>query len=312
MIMSSPVPTTLERGNILIVDDDPDILFVIKNALEGQPATLYTAGNGRDALAKLNQVYFDILLLDAKLPDVNGFEICRIVKTQPDWQHIKVIIVSANANFEDKVRAYEIGADDYIIKPFKNKEFQARIRVMLNLSLAERGLTQRNTQLLEIIHTFEQISTHTNLKTIADIIINSACKLTNADRGYLFLWDEKRQGHRVAGWHNPRRDVSLDFIPDGKGITGMVKQRGEPLIFRSTEEILKSSYYDDPTVTSVAVSPLKVANRYIGCLLVSMTNPAKVFEPADIDIIGILTNRAVYTIENARTITSVARKNSTV
>jgi PAS domain S-box-containing protein len=299
--------TDIERGNILIVDDDPDILFIIENALEDQHANLVTASTGQEALSALGKFDFDVLLLDVKLPDISGFEICRLVKSDPAWQHIKVLMVSANANFDDKVRAYEFGADDYIVKPFKNKEFQARIKVMLNLSLAERALTHRNSQLLEIIKTFALISNLTDLKTTADIIIKSACKLTKADRGYLFLWNEKRYGHWVAGSLNPRRDVSNDFIPNGYGVTGLVRQRGEPLILQNSEEILSVSYYDDQTVSAIAVSPLKVATRYIGCLLVSMASPHKKFSSSDIDMLSILSSRAAIAIENVRLYDNLSR-----
>lgn len=115
--------------NILIIEDDTNIARLIEEQLqfEGHDTAHVTSGAG--ALAALDEAAYDLLVLDIGLPDVNGFEICEQVRAQGVLAPI--FILTARHQTIDKVRALDIGADDYLTKPFELQEFVARVRALL-------------------------------------------------------------------------------------------------------------------------------------------------------------------------------------
>ncbi|QHI73372.1 response regulator [Aminipila terrae] len=114
--------------NILIVEDDPQIRNFIAYALNGEGFAHKAANNGNNALSLLVSEKFDLLLLDLGLPDIDGTTIIEKVR---EWSDMPIIVVSARDQDREKVSALDIGADDYLTKPFSSAELMARIRVAL-------------------------------------------------------------------------------------------------------------------------------------------------------------------------------------
>ncbi len=126
--------TKLKRPQILVVDDEPAGFDVIEGMLFGQDNyQLSYASSGSEAMCRIKVNMPDVILLDVMMPDVNGLEVCRWLKTSPKWQHIPIIMVTALNSKEDLARCLEIGADDFICKPVNTLEIRARIRSMLRL-----------------------------------------------------------------------------------------------------------------------------------------------------------------------------------
>jgi PAS domain S-box-containing protein len=294
--------TTKDLSNVLVVDDKEDIIFVIRSALEEQPVNFFSATNGRDALRLLHEHAFDLLLLDVKMPDLSGFEICRMVKNNELWRGSKVIMVSASNFADDKLRAFEAGADDYISKPFRVKELQARIKVMLNLRKAERDLRERNDQLLELIRVSEMINLRPDLHTTAEEVINSAIRLAKADCAYLVLWEEEKNQYlcvACAGIDIESHDCHM-ILPGDQGLPGQVHQEGKLIVVPdySTWEHRISSLLNLGYET--AGIPLRLGRRHLGVVIVGMQKPENHFAPADLEILATLANQAAIAIENAQ------------
>lgn len=117
---------------VLIVDDEVTILRFLRTALDTGEYYLQQAENGHDALAAATAFRPDIVLLDLGLPDLDGVEVIRRVR---EWSQVPIIVISVRDSDDEKVRALDAGADDYLIKPFSVAELQARIRVSLRRSL---------------------------------------------------------------------------------------------------------------------------------------------------------------------------------
>jgi DNA-binding response OmpR family regulator len=117
---------------ILVVEDEQDIAGLIKHTLEktGQ-MQVDVVGAGDAALRSLSQTEPDLIILDLNLPVLSGVEVCRIVRTRDDTAHIPIIMLTARSAESDKVTGLEIGADDYITKPFSLRELVARVRAVL-------------------------------------------------------------------------------------------------------------------------------------------------------------------------------------
>lgn len=113
---------------ILVVDDDPEILEIIRLLLSLEKYTVLTASTGMEGISKARENNIDLIVLDLNLPDVEGQQICRLIRKEKD---VPILILSARDNVSDKVICLEYGADDYLTKPFENIELTARIKAIL-------------------------------------------------------------------------------------------------------------------------------------------------------------------------------------
>jgi DNA-binding response OmpR family regulator len=119
-------------SNILIVEDDPDIRELLRFNLEKAGYTIFLAEDGEKALTLARRHTPQIILLDLMLPGVDGLEVCRILKRDPDLQRIPIIMVTAKGEEMDRVVGLELGADDYLVKPFSIRELTLRIRKLMD------------------------------------------------------------------------------------------------------------------------------------------------------------------------------------
>jgi two-component system alkaline phosphatase synthesis response regulator PhoP len=116
---------------ILIADDDPDIRDVLKLTLSEENYEVTEAPNGEEALKIIMSKPLDLILLDYKMPKMDGQQVCREVKKDLLLRHVPIIMVTGKGEIDDKVGGINAGADDYIVKPFEPVELLARIRMIL-------------------------------------------------------------------------------------------------------------------------------------------------------------------------------------
>ena len=139
------------KAKILIVDDTPVNLRLLSSMLGTSGYSVYEAMDGRTALAEVQTHTPDLILLDIRLPGMDGYEVCRQIKTDEATRHIPVIFVSALDEQTDKVQGFAVGGVDYITKPFQSKEVLARVETHLTLRNLQRQLESQNLMLqLEI------------------------------------------------------------------------------------------------------------------------------------------------------------------
>ena len=113
---------------ILIIDDEPQILRALKTILSANHFRVATAENGEKGIALTVASEPDIVILDLTLPDIDGFQVCRQIR---EWSRVPIIVLSVRESEKDKVTALDLGADDYLTKPFGIEELLARVRVAL-------------------------------------------------------------------------------------------------------------------------------------------------------------------------------------
>jgi len=113
---------------ILVVDDEPNIIELAKLYLEREGYQVAEAANGQDALSKFSTVNPDLIVLDLMLPDIDGFEVCRRIRTKST---VPILMLTARKEDIDKIVGLEMGADDYLTKPFNPRELVARVRAIL-------------------------------------------------------------------------------------------------------------------------------------------------------------------------------------
>ena len=128
------------RSRILIVDDHPTNIAIIEEVL-GDDYHLATAMSGEEALAVAPRFSPHLILLDVMMPGIGGYETCRRLREHPTLYTVKILMVSAKAMKEERLEGYEVGADDYITKPFEAEELLAKVRVYLRLQAQVKPVT---------------------------------------------------------------------------------------------------------------------------------------------------------------------------
>ena len=126
---------------VLVADDDPDILTVVKINLELDGFEVDTAVDGEDAMAKATSTPPNVIILDIMMPRMDGLTALHRLRSQAGTANIPIILLTARGLPEDRVRGLELGADDYITKPFDITELAARVRAVLRRTQAARDLS---------------------------------------------------------------------------------------------------------------------------------------------------------------------------
>jgi two-component system phosphate regulon response regulator PhoB len=119
---------------VLLVEDEPDLNQTVAFNLDSEGYSVESAFNGKEALKLIEEKTPDLILLDLMLPDMSGLEICRILRSPKKTKNIPIMMVTAKGEEIDRIVGFELGADDYIVKPFSIREFMLRVAAMLKRS----------------------------------------------------------------------------------------------------------------------------------------------------------------------------------
>ena len=172
--IDSDVQTT-----ILIVDDNNQNLQVLGTMLQDFDFNVAFSDNGARAIAVARKIVPDLILLDVMMPEMDGFEVCRQLKSDAATRMIPIIFLTAKTDPQSIVDGFDLGAVDYVTKPFNKSELMARVRTHIALRRSQRDLEQRNRDLQKALE---------EIKTLRGIIpICASCKKIRDDEG---LWKQ--------------------------------------------------------------------------------------------------------------------------
>ena len=124
---------------ILIVDDEPGIVVPVKFLMEQQGYLVITTNNGEDALDLVHQHKPDLVLLDIMLPGIDGYEVCEIMRLNPDYRDVKIVFFTAKGRETEIAKGLALGADAYITKPYSNADLLAKVKELLETTYEEAG-----------------------------------------------------------------------------------------------------------------------------------------------------------------------------
>ena len=122
------------KAKIFIVEDEPSIVQLVKYNLEKENFKVLVSNNGEEGLQEIKKTEPDLILLDWMLPDLSGIDICKALRKDTKFKNIPIIMLTARSQEEDKVLGLNVGADDYLPKPFSNLELIARVNALLRRS----------------------------------------------------------------------------------------------------------------------------------------------------------------------------------
>ena len=119
-------------ASVLIVDDEPNILLSLQFLMKKAGYDVRTATDGEQALDEIARARPDLVLLDVMMPKLDGFTVCQRIKTTPEWQDVRVIMLTARGRDVEREKGFALGADDYITKPFSTKDAMERVAAVLS------------------------------------------------------------------------------------------------------------------------------------------------------------------------------------
>ena len=121
----------MRKGKILVVDDEVNITQILEFSIGSEGYEVITASNGEEAVEKARREQPDLVILDIMMPKIDGYEACRLIKSNPLTKNIPVVLLTAKGRDIDKRLGYEVGATDYIVKPFSPNKLIERIHQLL-------------------------------------------------------------------------------------------------------------------------------------------------------------------------------------
>src|SRR5260221_13181194 len=172
----------LPASNVLLVEDDPQMHEVLSALLHEDNITLANAANAQQVLIMVREKPFDLILLDLGLPGMNGFEVLRQLKEKPLERPVPVIVLTAWNSTTDKLRGFELGAVDYLTKPFEAAELRARVCAALRAKRLQDELTQANRELFAA-----RVTAEAAVRAKADFLANMSHEIRTPMNGIIAM-----------------------------------------------------------------------------------------------------------------------------
>ena len=292
--------STGSRSTILIVDDEVGIARMIQVLLEARGFTAVVCHSGDEALERMATQAVDLVLLDLMMPGMDGYEVCRRLKADHRWRHIPVVLLTAREAVRDKVFGLEIGADDYITKPFNTDELIARIKVLLRVQAMSQELVRRNRELQALNAVALAVSRSLGLEEILDGALERTLENLQLEAGLVHLVESK-SGHLVlAAWRGESAGLRAEFarLLPGTGWAWQAMAQGESLVFPDAVQVDGLGAPPSNPPRPVAAIPLRLHDRELGVLSV-VGNPGQQLSAEDVGLLAAIGRQVAIALVNA-------------
>ncbi len=173
----------VRKTSILIVDDNPSVIELLQSQLKPYPYIIDSAVDGEEALHKIQKEPPDLILLDLMMPRVSGFEIIKRIRNDKETRFIPIIVITALSEQQDKLRAIELGADDFLVKPINKLELMTRIKSLLRMKLMHDDLDTSESILFSLAQALEAKDFYTSghSERVAELAVKIARKIGMPD-----------------------------------------------------------------------------------------------------------------------------------
>ena len=193
----------MEEPEILIVDDNPEIREVAMVLLQGEGFTVDEAGDGKEALDKIEHGAYDLILLDVMMPGLNGYQTCMEIRKK---SNVPILFLSARTQVEDKIMGFSSGGDDYLPKPFSYQELISRVKALVRRYHVYQGSGRRTQEEKNVQRSFGSVSGSRNCMgkngkeiSLTDTEFSILCTLMKHRKQNFFLWNTcmRRYGKKL-------------------------------------------------------------------------------------------------------------------
>ena len=286
-----------EPVHILVVDDDPTIRRMLQVLLEDTGYRVSLASSGEEALAYLELITPDLILMDLVLPGISGQQVTERIKADARKPFIPIILITGRGDQQSKVISLDAGADDFLVKPVDFNELLARVRAMLRLQRSQRSLRaeQRKTELL--LHLTRELGTTLNLDELLTHFLDRLADAVGAVRASIILTTRDRPSFYSSSRNRPTTALE-DLLREG--IAGWVLRARQPAIIADTRTdprwVAVTPY--QRLVRSVAAVPIIRDERPLGALTLVHHTPNH-FTAEHLDLLNSVSAQIAITLQNA-------------
>jgi diguanylate cyclase (GGDEF)-like protein len=309
----SGVPTVIApvggKSTILVVEDEVGIARMIQVLLEARGFATVVCHSGDEALRRIAERPVDLVLLDVMMPGMDGYEVCRRLKADQQWRHIPVVMLTAKDTTRDMVVGLEIGADDYITKPFNTDELIARIKVLLRIRGMSLELMGRNRELQALNAVALAVNRSLGLEEILDGALAGIMDSLGLAAGLVHLV-EPGQGHLLLrAWRGlgAAPQDALRSLAPGSGWIWAVLEREEPLLLPDAAQMEGLGISQGGPPQPAAIIPLRFQDQRLGVLTV-LGQPGQNFSGEEAGVMPSIGRQVSIALENSRLYTETRRK----
>jgi len=316
--------TTQNPAKILIIDDVEDNLTLLSELLEREGYKVAKAKDGLSGLEMVRAIQPDLILSDVMMPGINGFQLTQRLRADNSIGFVPIILITARNDTNDKVRALEAGADDFMVKPIQRLELVARVRALIRLKQSSDALIitarenaqlyqeaqQRASELSVLNEIALGIGSKLSLDELLKLIIVKSCELIKAESGTLYLYNEDKQRLIVAAGHNGGEKFLGRTVEPGEGVAGLVAVTGKPMRVNNYYEWSgkAAAYVNESNITAILGVPLLSSGRVIGVVDVMNDVRRRVFSDEDVRLLNLLAPQAGVAVNNALLYQEVAQE----
>ena len=312
MVMKTDTNQAPAPPTVLIVDDNAENRLLLSSQLRMEGYTILQANGGLEGLEMTHAYDPDIILLDVMMPDMNGFEVCKKIKDDPQTNLIPVIMVTALREVQYRIEGIGSGADEYLSRPHVREELLVRVRTLIQLKRARVKLQEERNRLQLLYNIGRAISTQLDLEsTIAEIITQTQTAL-GATKGNIMLLNEEgsviskfliRAGRKVEISERVTQDVMT------RGLGGWLVQnnRGDIIKDIALDERWVTLPDDEQDSGAAIGVPLSKWNKLVGVLILNHPETGY-FIDEHLLLLEAIAAQATTAIENANLFTEVSEE----
>lgn len=298
-----------ESVQVLVADDDPGVRALCRWLLEQQGYGVQEAANGREALERVAQEPPHVIVMDVSMPNMDGLECARLLKSDPLTRDIPLIMASAHSQDTDVIAGLESGADEYLAKPIRPKEFTLRVRSMARLQLGRIELTRSNevrgeqTRVLTLLLDFSRsLVIARTLDTILEDTLSVTGAVMSSRRVSIMLPDNCQRHLTIT------RSIGIDpgvaasvCVPIGGAIAGQVYQSRQPIVINTEQEARSDNRrYDSAIFASVPMicTTLATPEGVVGVLNITDRWFPGPFSPMELESLDLISSMAASAIHD--------------
>jgi|GEM_PF-5517847 len=292
----------MKANKILIVDDQKFALQMLRDTLAPLHYVIEEATNGASAVSKAQEFMPDIILMDLVMPEMDGVEACRRIKQDMRTTTIPVIVITASKEKDNLLAAFAAGIDDYITKPFSDKELLARIRANLFKREAIAMMELKNKDAETVLDISQTITSTLDTREILQIIVKKIADHIEVKRCSIVKFSEEGYGFVLASSDNPSAKgirIELSRYPE---LLEVIRSR-KALVIRDAkhhpllDDVKK--YISDIDLDTILVVPILSQNEIIGSLMVRTTNDRNSFSGRELRFCQLVADASANAIKNA-------------
>jgi diguanylate cyclase (GGDEF)-like protein len=299
--------TASRRSTILVVEDEAGIARMIQVLLEARGFGALVTHSGDEALQCVAEHRVDLVLLDVMMPGMDGYEVCRRLKSDARTRHIPVVMLTAKDAVRDMVLGLEIGADEYITKPFNTDELIARVKVLLRIQGMSLELLRRNQELQALNAVALSVSRSLSLEKILEGALAGTLHSLGLESGLVHLVDSRSGDLELQAEQGPAAPAEVRRLPPGPSWAWQVLDAEEPLVLADAGQAAGLGRPACMPAEPLAAVALRFQERRLGVLTV-VGRPGQPFTPDELGLLGAIARQVSLALENARLYSQSRRK----